>query len=203
MGKQPTKNKKIAPTVVFKYKNRSVQRGFTLIELMVVVVIVGIIISMSSLSVNLNTDQSLDKEARRIEALTRLAVEEAIFNSRDILFRLAKNGYDFALITDQGIQPFDEEDAVFRARELPSGLSLRAIINGEEVSLQVDAGSASSTENPEEAEKNKYQHSIPILSSGDVVPFELYVENDDGGSRGVASDYLGNVQYVGKPDENR
>src|SRR5699024_337924 len=54
-------------------------RGFTLIEVLVVVLIIGIVLSFVSLSINTNSAaERLDREARRLAALARTAATDAI-----------------------------------------------------------------------------------------------------------------------------
>ncbi len=57
--------------------------GFTLLELLVVLVIIGIVSSFAVLSTGLAThDKPLDKEAQRLLALMQMAGEEAVLKTQ-------------------------------------------------------------------------------------------------------------------------
>ena len=57
-------------------------RGFTLLELMVVVIIIGLITTLAVISLGDNAAQRLDKEAYRFASLIRLAADEAVLQGK-------------------------------------------------------------------------------------------------------------------------
>jgi len=64
-------------------------KGFTLVEILVVVVIMAIVISFAVLSIGTTgRDPQLDQESRRIEGLIGLLHERALLEGRD--FGLAR-----------------------------------------------------------------------------------------------------------------
>jgi general secretion pathway protein H len=165
---------------------RTKYSGFTLIELLVVVFIIGLLASLTVLSINIGVDPKFEQEAKRVAAILRLANEEAIMNATDYVMRLGKTGYDFAQFTADGkIEPLEETDGVFRARELPDGILLSAMISGEEVPLSVEI----SEESP----------AIYVLSSGEMTPFQVIVENEDETVKyEVMGDFTGLVEFTGR-----
>ena len=120
--------------------------GFTLIEVMVVMVIIAILITAVSLSLKGDrVGDALGEEARRLTALLNLAREEAVMRDRDLGLVLASDGYFFVQQTDgDGAMNKDAspngaaaetvgsaefmplvDDTLFRARTLPPGAVLR------------------------------------------------------------------------------
>jgi general secretion pathway protein H len=70
-------------------------RGFTLVEIMVVMVIIGITLGLVSLNVMPSPRQDLQAEARRLSLLLQLARDEAIVRNRLITFEATPDRYHF------------------------------------------------------------------------------------------------------------
>ena len=100
-------------------------RGFTLIEILVVLVIIAIVISFAMLSIGVTgRDAALDEESRRLEGLLGLLHERAVLEGRDFGLLLEPATYQFVVYQSRRDrwEKFDEERE-FRRRELPAGLS--------------------------------------------------------------------------------
>ncbi len=93
--------------------------GFTLLELLVVLVIVGILLGAVALNVNPGNRQLLQNEAQRIALLLQLARDEAIVRNRPIAFEADDYRYRFLLRQGEGWQPL-VGDALLREREFRS-----------------------------------------------------------------------------------
>lgn len=91
-------------------------RGFTLLELLVVLVIAGITLGMVSFNALPSDRQALQTESKRIAVLLQLAREEAIVRNRPIAFEVDANGYRFMIREDNVWQPLVADDLL---RERP------------------------------------------------------------------------------------
>jgi len=140
--------------------------GFTLLEILVVIVIISIVISFASMSFDTDPEK-LDHEGKRLTALMKLASEEAIMNSREYRVVFTADSYAFAKLGGGEWRNFP--DGVFRSRELPGEFSLDLTLGIEPVKLGVDHG-----------EKTNSPAAIVFLSSGEVTPFELVISNSWG-----------------------
>jgi general secretion pathway protein H len=143
--------------------------GFTLLEVLVVVVIIGIIASMAIVSTRvLGGDHEMDQEARRLSAVLAQAREEAMLQGRDVGLRVDGRGYDFLLYDNRNeIWRLAEGDPLLRERLLPEGLEARLWLESREVKLPSRvAPSDQFPANPQ----------VVVFASGDTVPFEVRIE---------------------------
>jgi general secretion pathway protein H len=145
--------------------------GFTLLELLVVIVIIGILTSMAVISVNvLGGDHEMQQEAARLQAILLQTREDAVLQSRDIGMRLDETGYEF-LAYDGRVERWQAvgDDPLLRARALPDGLRLALRLEDRNVQLKPRAAAT---------EKDPVLPQIVLQASGDVVPFDLLLARD-------------------------
>lgn len=153
------------------------QSGFTLIEMMVVLVIIGIIVSSVVLSVRTDDlDEHMETEMRRIQALLNLAREEAVLQGEEIALTVKSDRYLFEVFDyDKNTWQPITDDRVFRER---------TVVDGTELALKVDNLEVKFGKTEEAAEAMAGEKKIPpprifILSSGEVMPFELILRTLD------------------------
>ncbi|UCE30241.1 MAG: GspH/FimT family pseudopilin [Burkholderiales bacterium] len=95
--------------------------GFTLIEMLVVIVIAGIVISLLTISSGSNPQRELRFEAERLAQLLALAREEAQVRGIAIRFDSTERVYRFLTVQDREWQPMrDDPDLRERAWEEPT-----------------------------------------------------------------------------------
>jgi general secretion pathway protein H len=121
--------------VIPKHPGRAA-RGFTLVEIMVVLVIIGITLGMVSINAIPSPRQNLQGEASRIALLLQLARDEAIVRNRLVAFEADSEHYRFLVRTETGWEAITKDDLL---RERP--------FKSSPVTLLIDPASAG-TGNP-------------------------------------------------------
>ncbi len=157
--------------------------GFTLLELLVVLVIVGILLTMASLSVGGGGEQrQLHEEARRLTALVALAADESILKNQELLLAVEENGYAFLVQDKKGKWLPVDDIGSLRPRELPQGMQLSVAVD-EPLTTAQKAG-----------DEDKKPGQIWILSSGEMTPFTLTLSLIDGPEYQLHGDLIGNLK---------
>ncbi|XYJ10811.1 GspH/FimT family pseudopilin [Telluria sp. B2] len=90
--------------------------GFTLVEILVVMVIIGITLGMASLNAIPSPRQDLENEAKRLTLLLQLARDEAIVRNREVAFEATPERYRFMVRNETGWTAMNQDDLL---RERP------------------------------------------------------------------------------------
>ena len=184
-----------------------VSRGFTLIEILVVLVIAGILFSVVVLSLGaLGDDRELQREARRLSSLLALASDEAELQGRDFGIEFVLQGYRFVEY-DPVFERWGEVlgDDILRQRSLPEEFELRLFIEDRPVQLAAEVAETGGDEDEEERSGpllDKYAPHGLILSSGDLSPLDIEVaRRDDDELVSVRIEPDGSIE-VGEEDDD-
>ncbi|MGH8806873.1 MAG: GspH/FimT family pseudopilin [Noviherbaspirillum sp.] len=95
---------------------RTRARGFTLLELLVVLVIAGMLLGLVAFNAMPSERQALQNEAQRVALLLQLARDEAIVRNRPIAFEAESGRYRFLIRDDNKWQTIPQDD-LLRERE--------------------------------------------------------------------------------------
>ena len=142
--------------------NSTFQGGFTLIEILVVMVIIAIMTAAVTVAVGaLGGDSEIDDEARRLADVVSLALEQAELEGRDFGLRLEPESYQVMGFDGRRGWIPSTDDSWFNRRALPPGLSFALETEGRRVLLR----------KPERAETRLPQ--VVAYASGEVTPYRI------------------------------
>jgi general secretion pathway protein H len=190
------------PVIRDRLANRS--RGFTLLEVMVVLVLIGIIFSFAVLSVGTDGRAELmERETRRLAALLDLAGEEAVLKGEEVAVRFEEDSYEFLVLTETGWVPLEGDD-VLRTRMLPEGLYLKLELEDDPFKIG-EKGNDNDDGDDETADKREDEGPPPqvfLLSSGEMTPFTATLWARESPHRYLLSaSLLGEIEWEALRDE--
>jgi general secretion pathway protein H len=168
-------------------------KGFTLVEILVVVVIIAMVVSLAVLSIGVTgRDSQLDEESRRIEGLVGLLHERALLEGRDFGLRIEPAAYEFVVYEPRRDRwnRLDQEHE-FRHRDLPKGLSFQLLLDSQIVVIKPLDPNLKSDESPSAPQ-------VAIAASGEGTPFRLTLLRDGTtANASVDGDALGKITRTG------
>lgn len=190
------------------------RQGFTLIEMMAVLVVVGIIASVVTLSMgDAGRPQQMKSSARQLYSAMGLALENAVFLNQQMGLRFDFSGakddlaysYEWLYfnLEKRQWQPLPLDD--FETTDLPVYVHIELEVDGQDVAI-----GAANKDNPmlrveedEDGNKGKPEPDLYFLSSGEMQPFRIRLFDRDTPEREyvIVGDALGQLTFR-RPDED-
>ena len=157
--------------------------GFSLIELLVVVVIIGLFAGTAVLSLNVvGADRQLERETHRLKTLLDTLKDEAVLETRDYGVLFTQNGYRLVVYDYRTLSWLEPEaDALLSEHRLEEPLALSLFLEDREIALK----SEFEPELPEQP-----QPQVVLLASGEITPFEAELYRNATGGRYVLTGRL-------------
>ncbi|HEX7047499.1 MAG TPA: type II secretion system minor pseudopilin GspH [Gammaproteobacteria bacterium] len=176
-------------------------RGFTLLEILIVVVLIAILTAAAINTINFVVDDAdAETEARRVAALAGLAAEEALLTGREYGMRIDDESLQFLIFDDvtRQWQPLTE-DNIFHPRPVPESLDFDLVLEGQAITLGDDSEEETGTDEDDLPEPPQ----VMFLSSGQITPFTLTVserdaEPEENSTWTIEGDLLGRMEVEGE-----
>ncbi len=169
-------------------------RGFTLLELLVVLFIIGIVTAMATLSIGTATSgKGVEQTADQLAGQLTLVREEASIQGREFGLTFFTDRYAFSTFDFENgrWQELGDDAEALRPQLLPGESVLELELDGRSVVLASGPTPAVTERSNDEKEKDKAEDpparriyrpaddrqapQVLILSSGDVTPFTLHL----------------------------
>ncbi len=167
---------------------RPPERGFTLLEILVVVLIIGIMSAGVLLSLNLSgRDPALKTAGRRLYTLMRYARDQAELQTRNYGIVFSPDGYAFVVFSPRrNLWRAVTEDDALRKRALPSGLSFKLVVDARPIALD------------RQHDPTDLTPQVMIFASGDLSSFVITLERANAG-RSITIEENADGRIVEKP----
>lgn len=163
------------------------QRGFTLIEILAVLIIIGVVSAIAVISVRSlgGSSDEAGQAATRLSGLIELASENARLENVQYGLIIKPQYYEFVKFGGHDWAPI-MNDPVFRKKGLPSGLELSVNVQNpinlphpSTSTAAASAAAAASASASQNSDENRLQPQIAILSTGEMTPFTLRLTSPD------------------------
>lgn len=164
-----------------KHLNHHHQGGFTLLEVMLVVLLIGMVslTVVMTLPGKLTSEDNVSWQAQRFATVLQFAEDEALISGNELALLIEKNSYQFAVYNYEKQQWLAASVGEIQSKiELPESINLEYSLSD---SVWGEIGSEEQDSFIEEQERvaidEKRQESlnpqIYVMSSGEVSPFTL------------------------------
>ena len=153
------------------YREKSNLAGFSLLELVVVIFIIGLMVGISVIAIDTDDrERSLQQISEKLYERLKLAQEIAIIQGRELGLKIDANGYEFLQLEEAKWQKLTEQKAL-KTESFDIPVSVELSIQGSQALQFVKA-----------TKKNKdvLTPQIYLLSSGELLPFILILSTSDG-----------------------
>lgn len=183
------------------------QQGFTLLEVMLVVLLMGLMAAAVTMSMGGGSQQqALSREAQRFMATTEALQDEAVLSGAFFGIVVEDHKYHYVMFKEDKWQPV-EKDNLLSERELPEGVTTDLEVEG--LPLEQDEQQQSWFDEPlidDDAEQKKKfpEPQIMLLPSGEMTGFKLRFTSQDGDGQPLEQLVSGNAlgqMVLGEFDE--
>ena len=163
--------------------------GFTLIELMVVIVLIGIVFSFAVLSLGGDdVAELMEQEARRLVTVLDVASDESIIRGEELAMHFTDDSYAFLILGNAGWEK-SQNDQLLKSHTLPAGIELHLEVEGELPLL-------GERDYDEEDEDDSLIPQVYILSSGEMTPFTVNLHSELSEARyNLTASLLGDLSW--------
>jgi len=139
---------------------RASANGFTLIEILVVLIVVGLLAALAVMNLGGGSQQrELENHVRETFLLMQTASEQAVLNNIELGLLLEQDSYRFVILDERANEWTDPADRMFRERSYPEWLVATEYIESDTPRLA--------------SEEDALRPDIVFFSSGETTPFEL------------------------------
>lgn len=196
---------------------KSRQAGFTLIEIMAVMLIIGIAVGMATVSIGDGTDgHKLRTAMRQLYQSIQLAAEETVYKREQygLRFDIDNNAeterysYEWMIYDPKRKRWFAVEVPELAKQVLPEGLMLELTVDEQTVTIgqTVDDDEAIFEVKKDKKDRTKIYPDLYFFSSGEMQNFTIRLyktdETDPDSAYVISGNMLGQVEFIAPGEED-
>ena len=134
--------------------------GFTLIEILVVLIVVGLLASLAVFTLGGSSQQrQLENQVQELYLLMQTASDQSVLNNQELGVTVNEGGYQFLAFQDEDGDWKPEDERLFHARSFPDWLVITKFIEN-------DAPKLASGD-------DRTLPDVVFFSSGETTPFQI------------------------------
>ena len=182
----------------------SLQKGFTLVEVLIALMIAAMMISVATIALNDNERAELKTKSRQLYGLLQVAQEESIIRGIELGVRIESDSYSFMIYNGGKWQPL-EDHRLLKTVELEGPIRVAVNLEGQDALLENEppeddesssrGGDKDSSEQEEKKNKSKTPQ-IYMLSSGEMNDFVVTIglDRDEPLFYRIRGNYVGDIE---------
>jgi general secretion pathway protein H len=145
-------------------------RGFTLLEVLVVLVIIAVLAGLLVIGMHDNPQQRLRREAADLATLLKMAADEAVMRWLELGLIIDENGYRFVYFDGKTQQWQELSDRQFGTHHFDDPYEVSFALDGTHID---DKTAARIRKFSARSDDEQRRPSLLLLSSGEITPFTL------------------------------
>ena len=183
------------------------QKGFTLVEVLIALMIAALMISVATIALNDNEAAELKTKSRQLYGLLQVAQEESIIRGIELGVKIESDGYSFMIYNGGKWQPL-EDHRLLKDIQLEDPIRIAVNLEGQDALLENEApendedsergskGGSAASENEEDKNKAKTPQ-IYMLSSGEMNEFVVTIglDRDEPIFYRIRGNYVGEIDF--------
>lgn len=191
-----------------QYRHSSLQRGFTLIEVLAVVFLIGVAMAAITVSVGGGQSRELKSHARYLYNAMHMALEEAVITQSQVGVRFDVEGmadelqyrYRFLVLQPQQQRWLVLPADIIKSRALPQGVELQVRVDGQLIIIGAEQKKGLFSREAKTADEKEGQAPVPdiyFLSSGEMPDFDVTLRDAQSGAEyTIKGNMLGQLSLV-------
>ncbi|HMV59668.1 MAG TPA: type II secretion system minor pseudopilin GspH [Agitococcus sp.] len=165
------------------------QQGFTLIEVLLVVLLIGIVSGIVLLAASPNdSSRVVATETERLAEVLVLASEEAINNNQQMGLLFDERSYRLMVLDETSQRWQESNEPLFAAYELPEIVNLHLLKDDKDKLIVLDKD-----KNNKQDDTQAITPQLLFLSSGESSSVVLEIASEDGNKQQISVDDLSSV----------